>query len=116
MSVKGVLISTFLSSVLPSLFFFTFTLQAERMNAAMMLRIARDRIRMTDSPSFRSYVADSCAAIRNARDRDWQMTAKRYLAEQRFHRAELRDRSRGKGTEIILHLREILRHIGITHR
>src|SRR3954447_17173946 len=115
MSVNGVLISTFLSP-LPSLFFFTFTLHAEKTKAAMMLKILKDRIRISDTPSFRRYVADCCAATRDARDRDRKMPAQRYLAEQRFRRADLRSGGRRERTEIVLHSGEILGYMRIPRR
>src|SRR5579864_5639764 len=102
MSVKGVLMSTFLSS--PPLSFFTFTLHAERENA--IIRIAAIRNRM-EPPLLRGQLRNSGASWRNARNRDRQVTVELDLSEQRLGGGHLRNRCRRKRTNIILHLGKV---------
>src|SRR2546425_5585840 len=119
---SGVSMSTFFSS--PPLSFLTLTLQAGRRSKAANVATKASRELMFSSLGLRMLRVslcglrrplDSSAALRDVWNTHRQAAADGKFAEQRFDRADFRNRGIGKSTKIILHRREVLRQVWIPH-
>src|SRR4029077_535573 len=114
--------STFFS--LPSLSFFTLTLQPGRASTAAKAKVKPRRGLMSNGLSvgmLRSFLRDlwrtldpgtSLGDVGNA---DWQMAANGDLAKERFDRADFRNAGVGKSAKVVLYCGEILSHVRISH-
>src|SRR2546422_327060 len=119
---SGVSMSTFFSS--PPLSFLTLTLQAGRRSKAANAATKTSRELMFSSLGLRMLRVslcglrrplDSSAAVRDVWNTHRQAAAEGNFTEQRFNRADFRNRGIGKSTKIILHRREVLRQVWIPH-
>src|SRR5215469_4511498 len=113
-----VLISTCLSC--PSFCFFTLMLHPRPTTAASpraSVPANRTLILAMRSPSLRNLrgTLQSCAALRDARNRDRQTAANRNLSKQCLDRRYLRDRRVGKRAHVIFDLGKIARQVRIPH-
>src|SRR6266436_2491264 len=114
--------STFFS--LPSLSFFTLTLQPGRASTAAKANVKPRRGLMSNGLSIgmlRSLLCDLWrtldpgASLGDVGNADWQMAADGDLAKERFDRADFRNAGVGKSTKIALCCGEILGHVRISH-